>query len=69
MLDQFRIEQIRMMSSNGGMMVNSSTDANNYKKDETGAVDYTSEVLDLKVYFQHQTLSLMFLPLLSYTKY
>ncbi|XP_074268022.1 uncharacterized protein LOC141591543 isoform X2 [Silene latifolia] len=48
LLDQIRTEQIRVMSSNGGLTVNNSTNANHFRKDETGAVDYTNEVLDLK---------------------
>ncbi|KAK9755669.1 hypothetical protein RND81_01G042200 [Saponaria officinalis] len=40
MLDRFRTEQIDIISSNRGTMVNTSNDA--------GAVNYTSEVIDLK---------------------
>ncbi|KAH9626593.1 hypothetical protein KSS87_005444 [Heliosperma pusillum] len=48
LLDQIRTEQFRVMSSNGGMTVNNSIDASHFRKDETGAVDYTNEVLNLK---------------------
>jgi len=55
MLDKLRTEQISVMSSNGGHMVDGSFEANTDGKSETSAVDYTNEVLNLKVSIWHET--------------
>lgn len=49
MLDKLRTEQISFMPSNGGKMSDGSFEANTSGKSETSAVDYTNEVLNLKV--------------------
>ncbi|KAJ8439849.1 hypothetical protein Cgig2_003915 [Carnegiea gigantea] len=49
MLDKLRTEQISIMPSNGGKMSDGSFEANTSGKSETSAVDYTNEVLNLKV--------------------
>lgn len=48
MLDKLRTEQINIMSSNGGKVINGSSGTSNYGKSDTGSADYTDEVLNLK---------------------
>lgn len=45
MLDKLRTEQINIMSSNGGQMINGSSGTNNHGGSDTGS----DEILNLKV--------------------
>lgn len=49
MLDKLRTEQINIMSSNRGKIADGSFESNTQGKSESTTVDYTNEVLNLKV--------------------